>query len=242
MDALEAVTAYARTLTSPNQRPKDAATLVIIDRAGATPKVLLGKRHHAHAFMPGKFVFPGGRVDPQDGTMPVAKPLNPQVEMRLMREISRPSRTRAQAIALTAIRETFEETGLLIGSPIKDSPRTPPGPWSEFASHGYYPDLSMLHLVARAITPPRYLRRFDARFFTVDSKEIVHRVDGVVHRDAELVELKWLTIDEALRLDLPDITSIILQEIQSRIFAGFRPELQVPFFRMRRSRFVSDLL
>jgi len=52
-----------RDLTSPYVRPKDAATLILVDRGGRVPKVLLGKRHQGHKFMPGKFVFPGGRVD-----------------------------------------------------------------------------------------------------------------------------------------------------------------------------------
>ena len=61
-----------RDLTSPYVRPKDAATLILVDRGGQVPKVLLGKRHQGHKFMPGKFVFPGGRVDPADRRMPAA--------------------------------------------------------------------------------------------------------------------------------------------------------------------------
>ena len=55
-----------RDLSHPTVRPKDAATLILIDRSGSVPKVLLGKRHARHKFMPGKFVFPGGGVDPTD--------------------------------------------------------------------------------------------------------------------------------------------------------------------------------
>jgi 8-oxo-dGTP pyrophosphatase MutT (NUDIX family) len=242
MDDLDAVTEFSRTLTYPNRQPKDAATLILVDRTGRMPKVLLGKRHHAHVFLPGKYVFPGGRVDPQDRLMPVAKPLNPHVEARLMQQVARPSRTKAQAFGLSAIRETFEEAGLLIGSSRADRPPTPPGPWTEFVRNGLYPDLSALHFIARAITPPRSSRRFDARFFTADASAITHRVDGVVHGDAELVEMKWLPINEAWSLDLPDITRIVLQEIESRISAGFQLELPVPFFRMKHGRFVRELL
>jgi 8-oxo-dGTP pyrophosphatase MutT (NUDIX family) len=242
MNELSAVTAYARTLNHPNQRPRDAATLLVVDRTTAPPKVLLGKRHHTSAFMPGKFVFPGGRVDRSDGKAPFARPLDRRVEKNLMQKVRRPSSAKARAFALTAIRETFEETGLLIGSRRPDGPLPLPGPWRDFARQGFYPDLSALHLVARAITPPRYPRRFDARFFAVDAGAIVHRVDGVVHADAELVELKWLTIPQALELDLPDITTIVLQEIESRILEGFSHDLPVPFFRMRHGRFVRDVL
>ena len=174
--------------------------------------------------------------------MPVARPLDPQVEARLMQQVARPSQTKAQAFGLSAIRETFEEAGLLIGLSRADSPPTPPGPWTEFVKNGLYPDLSALHFIARAITPPRYLRRFDARFFTADASAITHRVDGVVHGDAELVEINWLPISETRDLDLPDITRIVLQEIESRISAGFQHELPVPFFRMQHYRFVRELL
>ena len=97
-----------RDLTSPYVRPKDAATLILVDRDGRVPKVLLGKRHHGHKFMPGKFVFPGGRVDPADRRMPVARPLDPSTQAHLMKRLQRPSAAKARAFALAAIRETFE--------------------------------------------------------------------------------------------------------------------------------------
>ena len=66
--------------------------------------------------MPGKFVFPGGRLEPNDRLMPVATPLNPHTEQDLMRSMRRPSIARAKGLALAAIRETFEETGLILGA------------------------------------------------------------------------------------------------------------------------------
>ena len=71
-DLEQRLTAAERERASPNVRPRDAATLIIVDRSGPIAKVLLGKRHHAHKFMPGKFVFPGGRLEPNDRLMPVA--------------------------------------------------------------------------------------------------------------------------------------------------------------------------
>jgi 8-oxo-dGTP pyrophosphatase MutT (NUDIX family) len=117
-------------------RPRDAATMIIIDRAGTSPKVLVGRRHAGHKFMPGKFVFPGGRVEPLDGRMPSATSLEPQVEARLMRATSRPSAVKARAFVLAAIRETFEETGILLGTksqdPIRAPMRSPGGAWDAF--------------------------------------------------------------------------------------------------------------
>src|SRR3989442_12312094 len=100
-----------RDLTSPYVRPKDAATLILVDRSGRVPKVLLGKRHQRHKFMPGKFVFPGGRVDAAARLMPVASGLDPHAEAHLMKRVQRASPAKARALALAAIRETFEETG-----------------------------------------------------------------------------------------------------------------------------------
>src|SRR5438046_9571942 len=96
-----------RDLSHPTIRPKDAATLIIIDRSGPVPKVLLGKRHAGHKFMPGKFVFPGGRVDPFDRRMPIARPLDSVSEVQLMKRAQRPSAAKARAFALAAIRGTF---------------------------------------------------------------------------------------------------------------------------------------
>src|SRR5438309_1610707 len=80
-----------RALPSPRVRPKDAATLILIDRSSRVPKVLLGKRHVRHRFMPGKYVFPGGGVDPADRRMMVARPLDREAEARLMRRCKHPS-------------------------------------------------------------------------------------------------------------------------------------------------------
>ena len=113
-DLAQLLTAAERERKSPNVRPKDAATLILVDRSGPTPKVLLGKRHHGHSFMPGKFVFPGGRVDPSDRLMPVAKSLNTHAEQFLMRKTLRPSATKARAIALKEERAELTKHHLMV--------------------------------------------------------------------------------------------------------------------------------
>ena len=90
----EHMTRTARASSAPAPRPRDAATLMLIDRSGNVPKVLLGKRHGGHAFMPDKFVCPGGRVEPHDRHVPVAGRLDRAIEEKLMRHVSRPSRPR----------------------------------------------------------------------------------------------------------------------------------------------------
>lgn len=227
----------------PHQRPKDAATLIILDRQGKQPKVLMGRRHDGHKFMPGKFVFPGGRIEAGDRQMVVAGALHPFCEMRLMSRVTRPSLSRGRALALAAIRETFEETGLMLGSKDYGPPEfVPEGPWSAFGQEGVFPELDMLQFVARAITPPNRPKRFDTRFFAVDADAIAGEMPGVVGPDAELVEIKWVNLADARRLDLPNITHVILGEIEARIAAGFEPELPVPFYYERHGKFVREEL
>jgi 8-oxo-dGTP pyrophosphatase MutT (NUDIX family) len=239
----ERLTLTERDRSSPNLRPKDAATLIIIDRNGRRPKVLMGRRHTGHKFMPGKFVFPGGRIELGDRSMPVAGALHPRAEAALLARVIRPSARRARALALAAIRETFEETGLLLGTREYGAPEdVPEGAWSAFREHGVFPDLETLQVIARAITPPRRPRRFDTRFFSVDRSAIAAEIDGVVGPEAELTELAWVTIDEAKLLDLPVITLTVLEDLEERIAQGFAPELPVPFYREQRGRFVRELL
>ena len=234
----ERLTHAARDQSFPTVRPKDAATLIILDRGAAVPKVLLGRRHHGHKFLPGRFVFPGGRIEFADRLMPVATPLDARVETLLMQRVQRPTRDKARALALAAIRETFEETGLLIGRKLAPPPTAPPGLWAEFAQAGVLPDLAALHFVARAITPPGRTKRFDTRFFAVAAAEIVERRDGVVGPDSELTELVWVPMTEAVHLDLMTVTTVVLEELQTRIAAGMRRDMPVPFYRMLHRRFV----
>jgi len=228
-------------LNLPNLRPRDAAALILIDRSGPVTKVLFGRRHHGHSFMPGKFVFPGGRLEGADRRMPTARPLDPLVERQLMRDVGAPSPAHARALALAAIRETCEETGLLLGRPDNEV-AAPDRDWAPFAAARVLPDLGAIHFVARAITPPRRPRRFDTRFFAASAEAIAHRIDGAIGPDTELVELVWMPIEKARALDLAAITGVVLRELEARIAAGLARDLPVPFYRMRQRRFVRELL
>src|SRR5271155_4676917 len=105
-DRAERLTRTIRDQSSPNLRPRDSATLILIDRSEAVPKVLLGRRHKGHRFLPGKFVFPGGRIEPADHLMAVAAALHEHHVTKLMRRLKRPSPAKAAAFALAAVRET----------------------------------------------------------------------------------------------------------------------------------------
>jgi len=223
-------------------RPKDAATLILIDRSGRVPKVLLGKRSERHKFMPGKFVFPGGGVDPSDKRMPVARGLDERAQARLIARFHKGSPVRARALALAAIRETCEETGLLLGTRAEAGGIPPEGPWSLFAKNKILPDLGAIHFVGRAITPPGRPRRFDARFFTMDASAIAHRIPSITGPDAELIELIWMPLGDAKGLDMPAVTGVMLEELDARVAGGLGHDLPVPFYRMIRGSFLRELL
>jgi 8-oxo-dGTP pyrophosphatase MutT (NUDIX family) len=241
-DRTERRAGITRDRSVPNRRPRDAATLILIDRSGSVPKVLLGRRHASHAFMPGRFVFPGGGIEKFDRLMPSASELDPNDIARLMQGVAQPSAAKARALALAAIRETYEETGLMLGVARADAPSAPGGAWDAFAAARVHPDLSAIHFIARALTPPRRPRRFDARFFAADAESIAHRVDGFVGPDKEFVELAWVPIAEARRLNMAGITAVVLEELQDRSAAGMAHTLPVPHYRMLQKRFVRELL
>lgn len=216
----------------PYRRPKDAAALILIDRSAATPRVLLGKRHDKVVFMPGKFVFPGGSVETTDNKVPVAAPIPKELEANLLKGSPKTHSSRARSLALAAIREACEETGLCLGRKTKGAVAKLTGAWQPFSDAGLLPDPSSLHLIARAITPPGYVRRFDTRFFSADASAIAHRVDGVIHPDAELVELAWIEMDAKPLADLHPITRSVLGELEKRLAAGpLRHDADLPFFR-----------
>ncbi|MDI4658628.1 NUDIX hydrolase [Xanthobacter autotrophicus] len=226
----------------PNVRPSDAATLILIDHKGRKPRVLMGRRHPKLKFLPGVFVFPGGRLEKADRTMPVYGVLDADSERRLMTKVQRPTLSRARGLAAAAIREMYEETGLLVGTKDLGTPQAPSTDWRAFEERGVFPDLGALTYVARAITPPRRPKRFDTRFFAADARAVCDEVTGLVGEESELVELAWLTFAETAAQELPTVTRVVLEELAQRIEAGSSPRLPVPFYAMQHGQFVRTLL
>ena len=216
-------------------RPKDSATLVLVRMDGKVPRILMGKRSENHVFMPNKFVFPGGKVEVADGRLKVPSALHPEVLHRLMKGCSE---TKARALALAAIRETYEETGLILGtaspSPIKSRSEA----WGKFLSHGMIPQLKGLQYMARAITPPYRNRRFDARFFMayVDKKKL-H--DFSSEASGELLDIHWVTLSRARALELPHITRVMLAEIERRVINKVNYKQKGPFVYAKHGIFVN---
>ena len=227
----------------PYFRPKDAATLILVDRSTSVPKVLVGKRHDKVVFMPGKFVFPGGRVDKSDNRVPVAAPIPPALQANLLKGSPKITASRAQSLAIAAIREACEETGLCLGRKTEGKVPTLEGPWKPFTEAGLLPDPSGLFLIARAITPPGRVRRFDTRFFTADASAITHRVEGVIHPDAELVELVWVELGSQPLADLHPMTKNVLNELNKRLATGpLSHDAPVPFFHFYGGKMQKDVL
>jgi len=219
-------------------RPKDAATLLIVRREGPEPRVLMGQRAASHKFMPNKFVFPGGRVDPGDSRIVPPHDLHPAVMARLRHGCSE---TRARALALAAIRETYEETGLVLGEPHTPTLKSRSPQWADFLQHGVNPRLDVLHLVARAITPPYRNRRFDARFFMIDAEHIQGEVHERPQGSGELLDLRWVALSRAQQMEqLPNITRTVLRELERRLREGVGPEESGPFVYARHGKSVTE--
>lgn len=233
---------------SPSERPHDAATLVIVDLESGEPRVLMGRRRSTQVFMPNKIVFPGGRVDECDRMVSSADELAACETTKLLMEMKGyPSAARARALALAAIRETFEETGIVIGHPV-DEFNTDTAKavdvadgWQNFVDLGFYPALSQLSLFARAITPPGRRRRYDTRFFCIPATAISLQ-DGT--SDGELSDLGWYAFKEAIELDLPPITRVIIEDLEDRLRAGPLGPLAapLPFYHQRHGNFRRELL
>ncbi len=220
--------------------PRLAASLILVDRSSPSEaKILLGRRHANHVFLPGKFVFPGGRSEPEDAKMSALGTLAPQVARRLSHPAAGNAIASPDALALTAIRELFEETGILLGGRSELSVSAPPDTtWAHFAAAGVIPNLGKLHYVARALTPPGYPRRFDTHFFAADAREIVATLDGAVNDSSELVELRWATVAEVARLDILPVTYFIALELAHRLKAGLGHDLPVPYFYAQDERWI----
>lgn len=172
-------------------RPRHAASLIVWRQArGAEPEILMGMRHAKHKFMPSVLVFPGGRVDRADHGVKTLTELRPETEA-LLRHRAPPSLARALGVA--AVRELFEETGLLLGERRREK---------------LFADLAALDYLCRAVTPSSRAMRFDARFLLAPAE----RVTGEIGGSGELEKLDWYPLSKALEAQLADITRKMLGE------------------------------
>ena len=203
---------------------RDAATVILIRDRSDKPKVLMGQRGSKAVFMPGKFVFPGGAVDDGDRNVLSASRLPTACMERLE---FRSDTDTAQGLCAAAIRELWEETGLLLGKP--GAWQAPNQDWEAFSMRNLIPDASALSFVFRAVTPRGRPRRFDARFFLADADAISGDPDDFSSATDELSHLQWISLEETRQFDLPFITQVVLSEIaNNRDLVA--PSEGVPFF------------
>lgn len=183
--------------------PRNAASLVLVRDGAAGPEVLVGRRPMASRFMPGVYVFPGGAVDDTDFALETNRPLADDVEARLRRQAAAPL---ARALAWTAVRETWEETGLLIGTAGHAAGQKECPAFRAFFAAGLAPDLGALDYLMRAVTPPYVPIRFNTRFFIADASA----AQGPLRPCPELEDVGWRLIDEVLALNIVNVTEYVL--------------------------------
>jgi 8-oxo-dGTP pyrophosphatase MutT (NUDIX family) len=206
-------------------KPRHAASLVLTRRRNGVTQILMGRRP-AKAVFPEAYVFPGGRVDKSDATVAPSAHLSAQALNELC-ERGGCTPALARALATAAIRETFEETGLIVAG--RGDAGLHQGIWAEFAARGIAPAHDRLRFLGRAITPASAPVRFHARFFLAEGDD----AEGELKGNGELAALDWYPIERALTLPAVDVTQFILHELAAAERGIVR---EAPFFRYRRNR------
>jgi 8-oxo-dGTP pyrophosphatase MutT (NUDIX family) len=193
-------------------RPVDAASLVLIRQGShGEPEVLLGRRHMKSGFLPDIYVVPGGRVDDADN-LPSGfnEVLHPAVRRMLD---SGGSRRPVTAFLRAVLRETHEETGLLIGRPLPAAaggtvPAHDEPVWQAYRAAGLRPEFGDFDFLLRAITPVTSRRRYNTRFFLADGG-LAH---GTIQGSGELEDLGWRRKADLDGMNIVDVTHAVLAE------------------------------
>jgi 8-oxo-dGTP pyrophosphatase MutT (NUDIX family) len=227
----------------PFVRPRNAATMILIDGKAGKFRILMGQRNKALKFMPGALVFPGGAVDRADGGIASIDELNQLTAQRIFRNLrGRATPRAARALALACAREMAEETGLLLGTRADKLPTHKD--WHFFKDQGIAPAISSYSLLARATTPPGAPRRFDTWFFTAPASAIGYTPKGGFDPSGELENLRWLTPNEAIAANTLEITRVILVELINRLKVdpNLDPEYSAPHYHFAGNSFRRDLM
>ena len=213
-------------------RPKLASTIVLLREVGGKAQILMGKRSARHDFMPSVYVFPGGRVDPCDNYAPALDHPNGRTQ-EILEAAMTPAR--ARACVLAAVRETYEETSLVLGEKYEDAPRAINDPsWKDFHGLGYLPRLSNIEVFGRAITPPHRNKRFDTWFFLARLGE--EAASRPFQNSAELEGTGWFTFAQMKDLDMHRATQMMLEQLE--IYLGYdNPPNDIFFSRAIRGTF-----
>ena len=180
----------------PVVRPRDAASLILLRGEGKALEVLAGRRPLSVMFMPGVYVFPGGAIDPPDRIAWSVETATEALGPKLMRS------------ARAALRETWEEAGVLIGRP-GGRPAAQPAraPIEQaYIEHGLMAAMDVLTYVGRAITPSHSFRRFNTRFFLGDGGNVF----GEPVASEELEDVGWHPVGHEAFASFRDVTRFML--------------------------------
>ena len=210
-------------------RPKLASTIVLTHGPKDNPKILMGQRASRHDFMPSIFVFPGGRVDRGDSYAPFTGDFSMRTQ-RILEAAYAPRR--ARAIGLAAIRETYEETGLMLGVEKPFNRNINNVSWDAFREAGIMPDLSGIEVFGRAVTPPHRHKRFDTWFF-------VKHLDGErpqAQDSAELLGVDWFSFEEIEDLKTHRATDMMLTVLKD-YFKHPKPPSELFYSRWQGGKF-----
>ncbi len=211
-------------------KPRLASTLVLTCGSGKHLKILMGQRSTRHDFMPSVYVFPGGRVDRADSYAKFAGDLSPRTE-RILEAAYAPRR--ARAVALASVRETWEETGLMLGSSADTGRNLNHASYDAFREAGQLPDLSDIEVFGRAVTPPHRHKRFDAWFFVKNLGDIS---PPKISDSSELLNVGWFTFEQIADLETQRATDMMLQVLK-RYLKADRPPDQIFYSRAIRGEF-----
>jgi len=229
MPKLTTVEAEKRAALKRAARPRLASTIVLYTGTRQNPKILMGQRSSRNDFMPSVYVFPGGRVDRSDSFAPFDGDLSARTE-RVLETAYGPRK--ARACVLAAIRETWEETGLMFGRPAKWSKNVNDPSWDAFRQADILPDLSDIEVFGRAITPPHRHKRYDTWFF-------IHKFGGDISSIADSGELSnvgWYSWNEIETLKMQRATTMMLAVVKDYLRSD-RPAPDIFYSYMNRGTY-----
>jgi len=199
-------------------KPRVASTLVLTCGTAPNLRILMGQRSKRHDFMPDVYVFPGGRVDRADSFAKYSGNLSSRTK-RILEAAYSPRR--ARALALACVRETYEETGLMLGVTSEQNRNLTHASYDAFRKAGQLPDLSGIEVFGRAVTPPHRHKRFDAWFFV---KHLGDSLSTQISDSSELHNVGWFTFDQIEKLETQRATEMMLQVLKRYLKADRPPD------------------
>ncbi len=203
----------------------------------------MGRRHTRHKFAPDVFVFPGGGVAPNDHLFSERIDIDCDCTSLLPLPLAQGTpETLSRALLIAGLRETFEETGYLAHPLIgEEYSALSPEVTLLNALNGEAVKFDTIVYLARAITPPGRPKRFDTRFFIAPHSLFKERRG---EGDGELIDLRWVSYNEALELPLHVMTRVILEDLNDYMQSGcaLTQPKSCAYYTFRENKFEREVL